>query len=110
MTSPPPRRRKRPTEAHSSAVSPALAIGAGATLDATLAVQATAPDERFVLSTGESVDVRDGDAPADAPLLTGAAIELVEGLSLRAPLPVTTPPEWKRLLGGIETAFTLEPT
>jgi len=33
-------------------------------------------------------------------------VELVEVLSIRAPLPDSAPVEWQQMLGGLETAFT----
>ena len=63
-------------------------------------------DSRFVVEVGDSVAVRDGIDPADAPCLRGDAVELVEVLSIRAPLPDSAPVEWKQMLGGLETAFT----
>ena len=37
------------------------------------------------------------------------AVELVEALSLRAPLPADTPVEWRGVLNGLETVFDAEP-
>ena len=71
-------------------------------------VEATDPDLSFAVQVGQSVAVRDGSAPGDAPCLRGGAVELVEALSIRAPLPDSTPPEWRRLLAGLATAFDSE--
>jgi uncharacterized protein (TIGR03083 family) len=87
-----------------AAVSPALAMGFGNVPAAVLAVDATDPDVGFVLDVGESVAVRDG-ASGEAPCLRGDAVELVEALSLRAPLPPTAPVEWRTVLEGLATAF-----
>jgi hypothetical protein len=90
---------------YAAALSPALAIGSGHTIRAVLAVEASEPDTRFVLDVGESVAVHDGAAPSDAPYLRGPAVALVEAVSLREPLPASTPPEWVQLLGGLAAAF-----
>ena len=36
------------------------------------------------------------------------AVELVEALSLRAPLPASTPAPWRQLLAGLATTFDTE--
>jgi uncharacterized protein (TIGR03083 family) len=90
---------------YAAAVSPVLGIGLQHACRGTFAVEATDPSIRFVLDVAESVAVRDDDAPANAPCLRGDAIALIEALSLRAPMPASTPPEWSQLLGGLQTAF-----
>ena len=91
---------------YAAALSPALAIEAGRALAGTYAVEATDPSVRCVLEAGESVSVRHDIAASDAPCLRGEAVTLVEALSIRAPLPPATPPEWLALLEGLATAFT----
>ena len=49
--------------------------------------------------------MHDGAIPSGAPCLRGDAVELVEALSIRAPLPDSAPPEWHELLVGLATAF-----
>lgn len=93
---------------YAAALSPALAIGTGQEFSEVLAVEAREPDVRFVLDVGESVAVRDESAPGGAPCLRGDAVALVEALSLRAPLPASTPTEWCELLGGLATVFDVE--
>lgn len=93
---------------YAAALSPALAMSTGDALSGAFAVEASDPTSSFVLEVGESVAVRDAMAPGDAPCLCGDAVALVEALSLRAPLPPSTPPEWRRLLGGLATAFDTE--
>jgi uncharacterized protein (TIGR03083 family) len=94
---------------YAAAVSPALAIGTGTAVAGVFRVDATDPELSFAVQVGQSVAVRDGSAPADAPCLRGAAVALVEALSIRAPLPASTPPEWHHLLEGLATAFDSEP-
>lgn len=93
---------------YAAALSPALAISAGNTRTGTFAVEARDPELCFALEVGESVAVREGSAANDAPCVRGGAVELVEALSIRAPLPPSTPPEWRRLLTGLATAFDTE--
>ena len=93
---------------YAAALSPALAIGAGSTFTGMFAVEARDPELCFALEVGDSVAVREGSAPGDAPCLRGAAVELVEALSIRAPLPASAPTEWRRLLEGLATAFDTE--
>jgi uncharacterized protein (TIGR03083 family) len=89
---------------YAAAVSPVLGIGLGQAATSNIAVEASDPEIRFVLDVDESVSL--GDEPAgDRPCLRGDALELTEALSLRTPMPSTTPAEWMRLLGGLETAF-----
>ncbi len=85
------------------------AAGGGSTR--VYAVETDETDETlsgFVLEVGESVDVRDGAAPPGAPCLRGDAVTLLEGLSLRVPLPASAPAEWLELLRGLATAFDVE--
>jgi uncharacterized protein (TIGR03083 family) len=93
---------------YAAAVSPALAIGSGHTLAGRFAVEATDPAMRCLLSVGDSVAVRDEIAPTGVPCLRGDAVALVEALTIRAPMPAATPPEWLGLLDGLATAFTVE--
>jgi len=94
---------------YAAALSPAFAISIGATFAEVFAVEANDPELSFVLDVGASVAVRDGRAPGDVPCLRGDAVELVEALSIRAPLPASAPSEWLRLLGGLEAVFDVEP-
>jgi uncharacterized protein (TIGR03083 family) len=91
---------------YAAALSPAFSVTNGDDLSGTFAVETTNPASAFVIEVGESVSVTTGPAPADAPCLGGPAVDLVEALSIRAPLPTSTPPEWRQMLGGLETAFS----
>jgi uncharacterized protein (TIGR03083 family) len=88
------------------AVNATFAIASGHHFAPMLALEATDPALCLVLEVGESVAVRDGSGPGDAPCLRGDAVDLVEALSLRAPLPTTTPTDWLHLLEGLATAFS----
>jgi uncharacterized protein (TIGR03083 family) len=100
---------------YSAALGPAFALPAGTASPGTFTVDARDPDISFVLEVplgraqgSDPVVVRSGDAPAGAPRLRGDAVALVEALSLRVPLPVSTPEPWSRLLGGLAAAFDAE--
>ena len=93
---------------YAAALSPAFAISSGRALAGVFAVDASDPDVRFTLELGESVSVRDGAARSAAPILRGRAVDLVEALSIRAPLPSSAPSEWRRLLTGLATVFDQE--
>jgi uncharacterized protein (TIGR03083 family) len=90
---------------YAAAVSPVLGIGVGRSCSGVFAVEATNPRIRFVLEVGESVAVRDEPADATVPCLRGDAVDLIEALSLRAPMPQSTPIEWSQLAAGLATAF-----
>jgi uncharacterized protein (TIGR03083 family) len=93
---------------YAAALGPAFAINAGAPITGVFSVEASNPDVRFRLEVGDAVALREGADSGDAPCLRGDAVELVEALSLRAPLPPAVPVEWSRLLGGLATVFDAE--
>ena len=93
---------------YAAALGPAFAVSYGQPVAGVFSVAASDPTSSFVLAVGESVAVRDEEAPPDAPCLRGAAVELVEVLSLRAPVPRSAPAEWRNLLAGLATAFDTE--
>ena len=88
------------------AVNATFAIASGYRVGRVLALEATDPSLCLVLEAGESVAVRDGSPPPEVPCLRGDAVALMEGLSLRAPLPVSTPTKWLEVLEGLATAFS----
>jgi uncharacterized protein (TIGR03083 family) len=89
---------------YAAAIAPALGFGYGTQAMGSFAVAATGPDTEFVIRVDDSVSVTTGRHP-DAPCLRGDAVELVDALSMRAPLPATAPQEWQRLRHGLATAF-----
>jgi uncharacterized protein (TIGR03083 family) len=90
---------------YAAAIGPALTITDGHVSAGPLAVAAIDPEIRFRLEVGESVFVSRAAAPADAPCLRGSAVDLIEALSVRVPLPADAPAEWHRLLRGLATVF-----
>lgn len=93
-----------------SALCPAFALSTGRSFADVFAVEATDPDESFVLVVDHCVAVRDGDdCDIDEEVrLRGGALTLVEALSLRGPLPASAPTPWRELLRGLATAFQVE--
>jgi uncharacterized protein (TIGR03083 family) len=88
-----------------AALSPMLMVAGGSTRRGAIAVEASDPDVGFVVDVDESVALRAGGAPADAPRLHGSAVELVEALSFRRPLPCPVGDEHRWLLGGLAEVF-----
>jgi hypothetical protein len=82
-----------------------LALSGTASLTGQFAVCAHDPDMRFTVDVADVVVVRDGPSPADVPCLRGAAVPLVEALSIRAPLPADIPVEWYGLVNGLAEVF-----
>jgi uncharacterized protein (TIGR03083 family) len=94
---------------YSAALGPAFALTSGSPFVGELAVSARVPDATFTVEIAESVIVRDEPSPAGVACLCGDAVELVEGLSVRAPLPTDTPAEWNRVFNGLATVFDAAP-
>jgi uncharacterized protein (TIGR03083 family) len=90
---------------YAAAVGPALAITRANMCSGAFAVVATGPDDYFVLEVGDSVAVHNDSPTAPTPCLRGDAVELIEALSIRAPLPSDTPSEWQALVRGLATVF-----
>jgi len=90
---------------YAAALGPAFSASLGSTREGVLAVAASDPDDRFVVEVGSTVVVRDGEAPEGAPRLVGSAVELLEALSFRAPLPHPMAPEDQWLLGDLGQIF-----
>jgi len=93
---------------YAAALSPAFLLTAGRPPGAVFAVEATEPGTSFTIEVGESVAVRDGSPGGAAPCLRGDSVALTEALSIRAPLPDSTPTEWAQLLGGLAAVFDSE--
>jgi uncharacterized protein (TIGR03083 family) len=91
-----------------AALSPAFALHSATAPKGMFSVMARDPESCFTLDVNDSVSVRQGSTTTDAPCLRGDAVELVEALSLRVPLPVSTPTEWRELLGGLAIVFDTE--
>lgn len=94
---------------YAAVLSPAFAVAYGSTQRGAVVVDVTDPDLRVVVEVAEGIRVRDGDAPEGALHLTGSAVELLEGISYRAPLPQPVPDEHQWLFGGLAQVFDREP-
>jgi hypothetical protein len=90
---------------YAAALSPIFALALGQATPGTLTIESSDPPCSLVVEVGDSVSICDGPGPAGAPLLRGSGVELAEALSLRTPLPASTPVEWQELLGGLATLF-----
>jgi uncharacterized protein (TIGR03083 family) len=91
-----------------AALGPAFGMGAaGRRYEGAFAVEATDPQVSFVVEVDSAVHVRDGSATADMPVLRGSAVELVEALTSRLPLPTSAPAEWRRLHNGLRETWNL---
>jgi uncharacterized protein (TIGR03083 family) len=88
-----------------AALSPAFVVARGSSRPGAIAVEVTDPDVRFVVEVGESVVVRVGDVPAGALCLSGPAVELLEALSFRGPLPCRVAEDHQWLLNGLAEVF-----
>lgn len=91
---------------YAAAISPTLLATQGSTRTGRLAVDGTTPDVSLVVDVGPTVTVRDrGSAdPADAEL-RGAAVDVIESLTLRVPVRHDVDPEFEWMLGGLAEAF-----
>lgn len=91
-----------------AALGPAFAACAGSWREGCLVVEATDRDLRAVVSLGSSVVATlDGsvESPPDAVVVRGPAVAMVEGLSLRAPLPCDIAPADRSALGTLDLVF-----
>ncbi len=99
---------------YAASVGPTLALDWPDRIVGTFAVVAHDPPIEFTVEVGAAVAVRDvapASAPttASAPCLRGRAVELIEALSIRAPLAADAPAEWAQLLGSLATVFDQAP-
>lgn len=90
---------------YAAAIGPALLAAQGSDRRGVLAVSAREPDVSLVVEAGECVVVREGIAADADAVLEGSAVELIEGLTLRAPLSCDVVPDSEWLLGGLAQAF-----
>ncbi len=89
-----------------SALGTAIALIRGESVQGEFALTTNSPPSKWVMDVTERVEVRPGDAGPTSPCLDGAAVDLVEALSLRVPLPAAAPEGWRRLLEcGLMAAF-----
>lgn len=87
-----------------AALSPAFAVHHGFAKPGSLVVDVADPNLTFTVEMGDHVAVRSGDGDADLRL-TGDAVELLEALSLRAPLDRPVPDDAAWMLDGLAETF-----
>jgi uncharacterized protein (TIGR03083 family) len=86
-------------------LAPAFAAAGGGTQHGVLGVVATDPDLTLAVEVDDRVRVRTGPASSPDLELRGGAVDLLEALSLRAPLDAPVPDEARWLIGGLAVAF-----
>ncbi len=90
---------------YAAGLGPAFLATNGSKRSGTLALEGCDPAAHVVVEAGETVVVREGDAPAGAVRIEGRSIDLVEALSFRGPLPHDVADADRWLLGGLAEAF-----
>ena len=90
---------------YAAALGPALLAAGGSVRHGTLVVAATEPEVQIVVEVGSSVLVRLDAAAPGAARLAGRAVDLIEGLSFRAPLIADVAAADRWLLSGLDAAF-----
>lgn len=90
---------------YAAAVGPALTAGGVGAPTGTFGVVATDPDTTFAIEVANTVAIHEGTLASDVPCLRGPAVELIDALSLRRPLPSDTPDAWRALVQGLVHAF-----
>ena len=96
---------------YGAALSPAFAANNGSVAHGVLAVEVTDPDLEFVVEIDDHAAVRSGRADEDSAdlRLTGDAVELLEALSIRAPMTQPIPTEAAWILRGLAETFDVAP-
>jgi uncharacterized protein (TIGR03083 family) len=88
-----------------AALGPCLGASPKSDRSGAVVIDSTEPYAHLVIEVGATVTVHCGAAPAGATHLRGRAVELVEMLSIRAPLGQTVDEESRWLLGGLAEVF-----
>ena len=95
--------------AYVAALGPALLASSGSLRRGRLIVEATDPLVSFVVDAGPTVVVSDASAGPPGACLTGDAVALIEGLSLRGPLDHEVAEADRWLLDGLARVFEVRP-
>jgi uncharacterized protein (TIGR03083 family) len=90
---------------YAAALSPVFSLSTGSAGRGALVVDVSDPDIHVVVEVDDAVAVHAGDAPTDAVVITGDAVELVEAFSIRQPLDAEVPVEARWLVTGLAEAF-----
>src|SRR5207302_7301606 len=91
---------------YAAAIGPALRAASGSDRRGMLAVEAGQPSASIVVDAGPTVTVRNRRPDDVVDLeLRGSAVDLIEGLSFRAPLRHDATDDSRWLLGGLDEVF-----
>jgi uncharacterized protein (TIGR03083 family) len=93
-----------------AALSPAFAVSRGDAPGGVLAVEPQGPDGAFTVAVADRVTVAPGPAAEADLVLRGPAIDLLEGLSLRAPLDAAVSEAASWFVDGLKVTFDQAPT
>lgn len=88
-----------------AALGPAILAGRPESYTGRVQVAATDPHTVFVVDAGAAMVVHEGPSADRVPCLEGRAADLLEALSLRAPLPADAPAAWHEMIAGLQAAF-----
>lgn len=89
--------------AYAAALNAALVLLGGGDVPSPLAI--ATPDAAMVLESGASVTVKRAESVRDEPCWRGDGVALLETMSVRAPLPPSTPADWRAVLVGLHETF-----
>jgi uncharacterized protein (TIGR03083 family) len=90
---------------YAAVIGPALTTTEAHGAHGVYCVEATDPDVHFTLEINDTIAVHDMPPPDSVACLRGPAVDLVEALSIRMPLPEDTPSEWRELANALATVF-----
>lgn len=90
---------------YAAALGPAYAQQLGQSQRGALLVAVTEPTIQLLVTVGDDVRVTDNDAPPNALVVEGRAVEVLEALSVRRPWGQPIPDDQAWLVGGLLEAF-----
>ncbi len=91
---------------YAAGVSPAFLATQGRAMPGTFLIAAINPTIELTVTVDlNSTAITFGTADADYPSLRGNAVELIDALTFRAPLPTSAPPQWHELVTGLGRVF-----
>jgi uncharacterized protein (TIGR03083 family) len=88
-----------------AALAPAFSVAGGSARSGVLGLAATEPDLAITVEVDDRVRVRSARASSPDVELRGGAVDLLEALSLRAPLDAPVPDDARWLVGGLAVVF-----
>jgi uncharacterized protein (TIGR03083 family) len=94
---------------YAAALGPALALQSSTGRAGALALAVERPEARVVVTVDDDVRVATGDAPVDALVLTGDAVDVLGALSVRAEWRQPIPSDKAWLLAGLTRVFETAP-